>query len=427
MVVFRDLFIRSTIKEVKMITLGNRRYGNPILLTSDGSIVEGKRIHFHERGYDEKWLQELIRKNPDLLPIPVEIADLFSPLIPIGKEVQTKVGPIDNLFISPRGYLTVVETKLWRNPEAHREVVGQIIDYAKEISQWSYDELDAQVRAYNQKYTTSNIGLLDTFRTKENEPIDEADKPDIMDAITRNLKNSKFLLLIVGDRIRKNVETMADFLNQPQLNFSFSLVEIQLYEINSDLGKLTFIVPQTVIRTREITRAVIHFEGKTDGITIAPPDGGDDTFFENLAKKVGVELKKFALKIIDDMENLGCRAVWKRSSYVIKFPDPTGSGDLFTLFVVDVNGWVYTYSGWLAGQLQRVFASPETNAIAMEFLEKFTELPQSPSRIQKNKGKLLPGSPGDLGASLGEVHKNYDQLLTTVKSAIEKIRELAEK
>jgi len=74
---------------------------------------------------------------------------VFSPLISIGREVPTNAGSIDNLYLSSQGYLILVETKLWRNPEARREVVGQIIDYAKEISKWSFKQLEDQVRSYS--------------------------------------------------------------------------------------------------------------------------------------------------------------------------------------------------------------------------------------------------------------------------------------
>jgi len=36
---------------------------------------------------------------------------------------------------------------LWKNPEKHRKVVAQIIDYAKELATWDYDELSTSVRA----------------------------------------------------------------------------------------------------------------------------------------------------------------------------------------------------------------------------------------------------------------------------------------
>ncbi len=34
----------------------------------------------------------------------------------------------------------LVEAKLWRNPEARRKVIGQILDYAKELSRWNYED-----------------------------------------------------------------------------------------------------------------------------------------------------------------------------------------------------------------------------------------------------------------------------------------------
>ncbi|MEA2045927.1 MAG: hypothetical protein U9N48_05320 [Euryarchaeota archaeon] len=102
-----------------------------------------------------------------------EIEPAFAPLLSVGREVATDVGSIDNLYLSAQGYLTIVETKLWRNPEARREVVGQIIDYAKEISRWSFEELENRVRGYNQRYRGSNLGIIDTIRLIEQ--IEEAD------------------------------------------------------------------------------------------------------------------------------------------------------------------------------------------------------------------------------------------------------------
>ena len=117
-----------------MVMFGDRSSGNPVLLKGESTVVCPARIAFDERRFDEGWLQGLIEQNPGLLPIE-DIEPIFAPPVAIGREVATKVGPIDNLFVSPAGYVTIVETKLWRSPEARRQVVGQIIDYAKEVSQ----------------------------------------------------------------------------------------------------------------------------------------------------------------------------------------------------------------------------------------------------------------------------------------------------
>src|SRR5437879_10898828 len=91
------------------------------------------------------WLQEFVFTHGDALPIS-EIEPAFSPLIPLCRELRTKVGPIDVLFVNGEGLLTVVECKLWNNPEARRAVLGQILDYAKELSSWSYDDLEAAIK-----------------------------------------------------------------------------------------------------------------------------------------------------------------------------------------------------------------------------------------------------------------------------------------
>ena len=91
---------------------GERAYGKPAIVNREGkTTINIERVPLNKRSIDEYWLQELIRKQPDLLPVE-DIEPVFAPLIPIGREVSTNAGSIDNLFISPDGYLTIVETKL---------------------------------------------------------------------------------------------------------------------------------------------------------------------------------------------------------------------------------------------------------------------------------------------------------------------------
>ena len=48
------------------------------------------------------------------------------------------------MYVNPLGLLILAEHKLWRNPQARREVIGQILDYAKEFASWSYEELSGR-------------------------------------------------------------------------------------------------------------------------------------------------------------------------------------------------------------------------------------------------------------------------------------------
>src|SRR5579864_5916086 len=67
--------------------------------------------------YSEKWLQSLFFDRPDAIPIH-EIDESFGPLTPVCTELDTRAaGIIDALFVNPQGMLTLIEFKLWRNPE----------------------------------------------------------------------------------------------------------------------------------------------------------------------------------------------------------------------------------------------------------------------------------------------------------------------
>lgn len=338
-----------------MITIGNRRGGKPVLV-HDGSISELERVPVETKMFKEEWLQNLIHKNPALLPID-EIDAGFSPLIAIGREIATPAGYIDNLFISPEGYLTIIETKLWRNPEARREVVGQILDYAKELSRWTYTDLDACVVKFNQLYNNNSDGLLATFKNVHEQ--DETEESYFIDKISKNLRRGRFLLLIVGDGIRESVEDMVLYLSDsPQLYFTLALVELQVFKLPAADSSL-LVIPQLITRTREITRAVVRVEGiqpdnvkiniETDINTpndIKNPAGRRlnitaDDYFEELEKNCGVDKVAFVKQIIKDAEDLGLFIEWNTGSFSIRLPDPLGSGLKISLLNIDRSGLFY--------------------------------------------------------------------------------------
>jgi hypothetical protein len=132
-----------------------RRYqhGAPLFIDSleaSGTALALDRLPLVRRepattSHDEAWLQKLIYRFPQLLPVS-EIEPGFGSLMPVCMELPTPAGYADNLYITETGNLALAECKLWRNPEARREVITQIIDYAHTLANWSYDELERAVR-----------------------------------------------------------------------------------------------------------------------------------------------------------------------------------------------------------------------------------------------------------------------------------------
>ena len=55
---------------------------------------------------------------------------------PFAPNCQRRLAEVDALYVNAAGRLILAEFKLWRNPQARREVIGQILDYAKELASW---------------------------------------------------------------------------------------------------------------------------------------------------------------------------------------------------------------------------------------------------------------------------------------------------
>ena len=362
-----------------MIQKGNRQQGTPYFL-SDTNALQLERIPLNEKHFQENWLQKIIHNNPQILPID-DIESGFAPLISIGREISTSVGYIDNLYISPNGYLTIVETKLWRNPEAKREVVGQIIDYAKELTNWNFTKLNNGVKNSSQLYNNNSKGIIELIRDFEN--IEEQEEYKIIDNIERNLKRGRFLLLIVGDGIRESVEEMVDFLSTtPQIQFTLGLVEMQFYKNPNIEGEL-IAIPNLITRTREITRAIVKIENSTTGnvtietdfieekikpITIRTTITEDD-FFEQLKQNTDSESSEFAKHILQTVKEKEYLVEWSQGGFITKILDPNGSGTKITMFITDRKGQIYI--GFSQSQIKKLGLDEN---LANEFARKTANL-----------------------------------------------------
>lgn len=229
----------------------DRQHSFPVLLRSGSGVMEALN-QFTRPGegaaiVDERVIQALVQAYPACLPI-TEIDAMFSGPVPVCTELNTPAGKIDNFMVTPTGLPVLVECKLWRNPEARREVVGQVLDYAKELSRWSSSDLQREVC---HRLNRDGNPLLEMVRAID----PNVDERQFNDALTANLRRGRFLLLIVGDGIREGVEAIAEYLQvHAGLHFSLGLVELPIYVMpNGD----KLVVPRVLARTTIITRNVV--------------------------------------------------------------------------------------------------------------------------------------------------------------------------
>lgn len=213
-------------------------------------------------GRNEAWLRDTLFASPAILPIG-DIDASFAPLVPLCRELRTEAGPVDICYVNPNGLLTLVECKLWRNPEARRKVVAQVLDYARAMSRWSYSDLQRQV-----SIATGKAGNVPFETVREISPNLREDR--FADSVTRMMRSGRFLLLIAGDGIREDVAAMAELINRnASLGFSFGLIEVALFDMGGDT---LAVQPRITARTHLIERTVVLVGRGTADVRFEEPE-----------------------------------------------------------------------------------------------------------------------------------------------------------
>lgn len=315
---------------------------HPILIRKDASESVLTRISLG-KDYDEAWLQTLIANHPELLPV-AEIEPAFERLIPAGREIACGHGYIDNLYLTAAGRIVMVETKLYSNPQARREVVAQALDYVAALTRMPYEEFEQAVCAalHNSGKPSS---LYDLVR---NSP-ESIDEQIFFDAVSTHLKRGEILVLVVGDGIRREAENLAYLLqSHAGARFTFALVELATYQTNR--GDL-LVVPSTLLKTLMIERGVVRIEKGIENIVVQPvsvkteqaakekPRGLTEIEFDDLINARSPGLAGHIRQFITSLEPLGIYAQIKNTALYLY---ASIGGEPVNLGYIWKNGQFYT-------------------------------------------------------------------------------------
>lgn len=201
-------------------------------------------------GYSEHWLRDLMFRYPELL-----VVDRlgFEEIVPLCKELALpRAGAsvfADILGVTRSGRLAIVECKLWRNPQARREVVAQILEYAALLRRWSFGDLTTGLRRRVGGNDPNPIFAMARLKWPD---LDEA---AFVDAIARSLELGDFQLIVAGDGIRSDTHAIAEHLNAQVAGLAqFALLEIQLWH---SADGTTVVVPAVPFRTEVIQQRVL--------------------------------------------------------------------------------------------------------------------------------------------------------------------------
>ncbi len=235
--------------------------------TSDQSLSVLRRIPLDKPPYDERWLQSLINQHPELVPAE-EVESSFSDIVPIVCELPLGSGYLDNLYFTPTGYPVLVEVKLWKNQEARRKVVTQILEYAKDFAGLKYNTLNDSIRKLRSKEALGDNPL---FELVSRAAPDSPSETDFVDRVSRNLREGRFLLLILGDGVRDDMESLANHLMHHSLRYSFGIVQIRLYTMPD--GAI-LALPDVMARTQTIERHVTVVTSQGTELTVTESGPG---------------------------------------------------------------------------------------------------------------------------------------------------------
>ena len=362
---------------------------------------------------DEAWVQRLIFAHPEILPVS-EFDEAAGDLIPIARELPTDAGhAIDDFFVSPNGSLVVVETKLWKNPEKHRTVVAQVIDYAQQMAQWSYDKLDDMVKRCTLKPGSLPQGasLTDIVTPYLGAAGIEIDQ--FQERVAQRLRKGQFILLIVGDRISANVALMVDWLSSaPGLDFRLGLVEIQLYPLSNDSKWSLLAIPDIVGRTVEKTRGVVKVSYQKEEpkavVEYAETDSSepsrDKTTQDEFLGRVPSEIAPVYERWFDRWLKQGYIVFWGVSGFSVRF---VREGRKYTI--------LDCYPEWASSVIRKVDAERLTIPpdIYQSYVDRVRAIPSASAILAGGKRYIRMGeiNPDELEALFNASISTVDSIL----------------
>ncbi|MDQ0826903.1 hypothetical protein QFZ60_003076 [Arthrobacter sp. B2I5] len=139
----------------------------------------------------ESDLQAILAEHPALIPGVGEGARTC-------REFPSEAGPADIVIVDAAGDVTLVECKLAANPQARREIIGQMFDYTSRL--WKMDVEDFAAR-----WQSRTQGSLFSEDSESGIPLREA--------LARNLAEGRFRIVLAVDAINSPLKRMVEYLN----------------------------------------------------------------------------------------------------------------------------------------------------------------------------------------------------------------------
>lgn len=174
-------------------------------------------------------LQEIVKENPDLLPI--DEFGITGPLMVVGRETTLPSGAVDLLCLAQDGELFLIEFKTGPQNSDFRRVLAQLLDYGSDLWRMSYEEFESTVTS---RYFSSNHCRDERLRGKAS--LDEAiyefwpdlqeEEDSVRENLSQRLDAGAFHYVVVAQRFTQGTEKTIEYLNAATSEARFYAVEL---------------------------------------------------------------------------------------------------------------------------------------------------------------------------------------------------------
>jgi hypothetical protein len=199
-----------------------------------------------ELGVKEEWFQRAVAEELELVLSPCREAGLIGSREQEswtlwGREVAVKGagGAIDLLILSDGGRIGIIETKLAYNPEARREVVAQVLEYAIH-------------------FPAMAVGDLPAIPIRNRKPVVERE------IVERKIEEGEYLLVIAGDQIDPRATKLSSTLLTQHMIYGWDLALVELAIFAKRIGPkqnrirlVPYLSGAVAVEQRHVFRVVI--------------------------------------------------------------------------------------------------------------------------------------------------------------------------
>lgn len=216
---------------------------------------------------EEEQFESILESCPNAFPIN-EINPRAKVAVPIGRQVTVGTNSLDLLFLDDTGSLLVIECKLVQNPEARREVVAQLMEYAHTIEkEWDLE----RVKTVSEEYLRDK-GIEGGLAAYLNRALQEAH----FDSVTEKALFQKIqpkvkhpYLVVAGNGLDQRALALTDFLRN--LKVPIVCTEFRRYNAGERRFVIGFVKSATLFTATSLSqRAAITEEEWRSLIDVEP-------------------------------------------------------------------------------------------------------------------------------------------------------------